>query len=236
MDNHALVMQRFAKAFQEALLQRFKKIPSTSQISESFNAFASGTQSITRETARKWLNAKAYPETGRLQILIDWLHLNPVDILVGSQTRRITSRTQSEPSAPANIYFAQHALDALSAHLVILDSQGNILQVNKAWQVFADNNTANKKVNATTRLNYLDVCEGVTGAERKTAQAMAAGIRGVLKGDLNEFALKYPCHSKNEKHWYVARTTRFIANGHAYAVISHEAVSEKNWHELDFPQ
>ncbi|MDO8694883.1 MAG: hypothetical protein Q7J51_12345 [Sheuella sp.] len=219
-------------------MHRFKKIPSTSQISEGFNAHASGAQSITRETARKWLNAKAYPETGRLQVLVDWLHLNPVDILVSSQAQRRIRRTQSRkvPSATSDIYFAQHALDALSAHLAILDSQGNILQVNKAWQVFANDNAAKKKVTAATGLNYLEVCERVTGPESKTAQAMAAGIRSVLNGDITEFALKYPCHSKNKKYWYVARTTRFIADGKAYAVVSHESVSEKNWRELDFPQ
>lgn len=245
MENHELIMQRFAGAFKQALLSRFGKLPSTSFIAYEFNQQTSGRQTVTRETARKWLKGLAYPEVSRLQVLVDWLHLNPVDILVARQLKNDGRRARkvnkehslaSLTAQPKQLLFAQQALDALSAHIAILDNQGNILQVNRSWHDFAVKNSTAEKQKSNSTINYLDLCDHVRGSEQGTAQTMAAGIRAVLNSTLTEFALKYPCHSPTEKRWFVARTTRFMAEGLAHAVVSHETVSEDNWKKLDFPE
>lgn len=237
MDNHERVMLRFAKAFRQALIMHFKTMPSTSVIADGFNQHAEGEKTITRETARKWLNGLAYPEAGRLQVLLNWLNLNPVDILVSSQYQRTVqaSKRKNQTTESGAIHFAQHALDALTAHVAILDKNGLIVQVNQAWKNFTNFNSPPGLPFSEKVFNYLEVCDQVKGADRKTARAMSAGIRAVLRGEQADFALKYPCHSADKKGWYVARTTRFIAEGQPYAVVSHEAVSEKNWLELTFP-
>jgi hypothetical protein len=42
----------------------------------------------------------------------------------------------SEPSPPASHHLLCSKLDALSAHIAILDEAGRILTVNKAWNAF----------------------------------------------------------------------------------------------------
>ena len=41
------------------------------------------------------------------------------------------------------------------------------------------------------------------------AAAIAAGIRAVMRDQQPSFALEYPCHSPQEKRWFIARVTRF---------------------------
>ena len=119
---------------------------------------------------------------------------------------------------------------------VLDEVDGVICQVNQSWSDFAKENGASASLQFGVGVNYLKACDASRGKRDSTAKAMAAGIRGVLKGSVQEFALKYPCHSPTEKRWFVARTTGFEHSRKRYAVVSHEAVSEENWQKLDFPQ
>jgi len=239
MDQHEAVTQRFATALKLGLLEKFGKVPSTSVIADCFNQQASGVKGISRETARRWLRGLSYPETDRLQLLLEWLGLNPADILIGGKALRPVIKG---PSALGNgksehkkALFAQQALDALSAQIAILDARGHIVQVNQSWLLISRMNGAGNGPALETFTNYLEVCDRVQGKEKRTASSMAAGIRAVLGGNVGEFAMKYTCHSPDEKGWFVARATGFVSKGKSFAVISHEAVSEGNWRRLTFP-
>lgn len=239
MDSHNVVVKRFALAFNEGLIKKFGKLPSTSVIAACFNQQAIGIKCISRETARRWLRGVSYPETDRLQLLIDWLELNPADILL--DTRALQSSYVELPrfgdsDESKKVLFAQQALDALSAQIAILDSRGNIIQVNQSWRQFSAANSSPNDPNIELFVNYLQVCDQVRGQDKYTASMMAAGIRAVLSDVVTEYAMKYACHSSTEKRWFVARATGFLLNNNKYAVVSHETVSENNWQHLEFPE
>jgi len=140
-------------------------------------------------------------------------------------------------TAEANkkVLFAQQALDALSAQIAILDSNGTIIQVNQSWGQFATANSSPSDPDIELFTNYLQVCDQVSGPDKDTASMMAAGIRAVLLDVVSEFAMKYACHSSTEKRWFVARATGFLLKKNKYVVVSHETVSKKNWQHLEFP-
>lgn len=71
----------FSICLNEALLRKYGKVPSATFLANQFNLRAIGTTTITSESARKWLNGSAIPEMSRLQVLINWLEINPVDFL-----------------------------------------------------------------------------------------------------------------------------------------------------------
>ncbi|MBA3472437.1 MAG: PAS domain S-box protein, partial [Rubrobacter sp.] len=121
--------------------------------------------------------------------------------------------------------FARSALDSLSAHIAILDESGVIGFVNKTWREFAVSNGA--VGNVAEGANYLRVCESAVGEQSADAAAFAEGIRSVLSGRREEFALEYPCHSPTGKRWFVGRVTRFPADGPARAVVAHENITER---------
>ena len=121
--------------------------------------------------------------------------------------------------------FARSALDSLSAHIAILDESGVIIFVNKTWRDFAASNDA--VGNVAEGANYLRVCDSAVGKQSEDAAAFAEGIRSVLSGRREEFALEYPCHSPTEQRWFVGRVTQFPADGSPRAVIAHENITER---------
>lgn len=111
--------------------------------------------------------------------------------------RDITDRKQAEAELRASRRFVRTTMDSLSAHVCVIDTDGVILDANRAWRNFA---LANPPIrgNVAEGANYLAVCDAAQGPEASTAQAFAAGIRSVLAGRHEAFDLEYPCHSNGE--------------------------------------
>ena len=112
----------------------------------------------------------------------------------------------------------------MSAHIAILDGQGDILETNRAWDEFALANGMPPDA-ALRRVSYLGICDIARGAGSEEASQAADGIRAVLKGELNEFLLDYPCHSPTQKRWYYLRVTRIPGRGPMRAVVCHENIT-----------
>ncbi|MBC7781687.1 MAG: PAS domain-containing protein, partial [Proteobacteria bacterium] len=92
-------------------------------------------------------------------------------------------------------------LDALRAHVALLDARGAIVSVNASWRRFAlSNGLQSPEFGIGQR--YPELCEAVTGADVDDARRVAAGVRGVLQGDLEEFSFEYPCHAPSVQRWY----------------------------------
>lgn len=119
--------------------------------------------------------------------------------------------------------FLESSLDALSAHVAVLDEKGVIQLVNAAWRKFAaDNGGTNDSFGVGA--NYLDACERGVCVEGNDA---SAGIREVLGGRVPSFELEYPCHAPHESRWFVMRVTRFSGSDGPRVVVAHENVTER---------
>lgn len=124
--------------------------------------------------------------------------------------------------------FAWSTLDALSAHLALLDDEGTIVAVNRAWREFAiANGSTEAAATVCEGANYLRVCEEATGSWSDEAAFMAAGIRAILEGKQSECTCEYPCHSPNEERWFSARVTGFRKDGRGHVVVAHENISAR---------
>ncbi|MEL6309016.1 MAG: ATP-binding protein [Chloroflexota bacterium] len=129
--------------------------------------------------------------------------------------------------------FVQSALDALSAHVAILDDSGSIIGVNKAWRGFADDNGFSDP-DYGIGTNYLAVCEAATERKSQDAPLVAGGIREIINGHMEEFQLEYPCHSPIQRRWFVVRISRFEWYTQRRIIVAHQNVSElkRAQHEL----
>jgi len=136
------------------------------------------------------------------------------------------SRRGAEGGSGAPERFAYATVEALSEHIAVLDERGAVVAVNRAWRDFARANSA-----ATEALcegaNYLAVCDRARGAEADDAARIAAGLRAVIGGEVDEFSLEYPCHSPTRQRWYIARVTRFKVDGGVRAVVTHADITER---------
>ncbi|BDP44024.1 hypothetical protein DAETH_39930 (plasmid) [Deinococcus aetherius] len=121
----------------------------------------------------------------------------------------------------------QPTIDALSAHVAVVDSGGWIVAVNRAWRQFCEDN-GGAAGSCGVGSNYLAVCGGEGGGEGE-ACAMTLGLLAVLRGEVPEFVLAYPCHSPREQRWFRARVTPVRAEGGhvTHAVVAHENITER---------
>jgi DNA-binding response OmpR family regulator len=146
--------------------------------------------------------------------------------------QREHERRLAEESLQRSQHFLQSALDALAAHIAILDEAGAVLAVNAAWR---RNGLANPYPGAACGpgTNYLEVCEAA-GGEAADVRAVAAGIRAVTARECDTFYREYTCHGGGERRWFIVRVTRFEGAGPVRVVVAHEDVTEKKNLEARF--
>lgn len=117
-------------------------------------------------------------------------------------------------------------LNALPAHVALLDGNGVIIVVNESWRSFASANVL-QSPDFFVGQNYIGVCEAAHGECSEEAHAVAGGIRQVLSGAEKVFALEYPCHSPVEKRWFRLMVTPLNDQSGAGAVVMHVNVTER---------
>ncbi len=127
-------------------------------------------------------------------------------------------------------------LDTLSVSMAVIDQQGIIQKVNRAWTQFYNENKG-KPVKDFTGVNYLEVCRNASGPSSLEGPHAYEGLKAVLSGKKQEFRMEYPCHSPDQYRWFRMRATP-LSEGPEMVVIWHEDISETKqletllWNEL----
>jgi hypothetical protein len=114
--------------------------------------------------------------------------------------------------------------DELPEEAPVVEGSGTIVAVNKAWRRFAADNGADPG-EVSEGANYLGVCDGAGGELSEDARSFAAGLRSVLRGKEERFALEYPCHSPKERRWFVGSVGRLADGDAPLALVAHENVT-----------
>lgn len=121
---------------------------------------------------------------------------------------------------------ARAAMDALDAHVAILDKQGCIVAVNQAWIRFGRENAA-PVAEAFVGVNYVAVCEEAARSGDESARAMLRSLRSLLAGSDERFAIDYACHSPGTRRWFQAKLTAFVVEGERYVSVVHENITAR---------
>lgn len=127
--------------------------------------------------------------------------------------------------------FAASVLDALAAHICVVDRDGWVIAVNRAWMKFAQDNpplSGRTGVGA----HYVEICRAASGPGSEEAASFVEGLMRVLKGEANYFELEYACHAPGESRWFVASATPLPA-ALGGAVIAHTTVTDRKILELE---
>jgi len=144
----------------------------------------------------------------------------------------IVERKNAHDALVESERFMQETINALPAHICVLDETGRIIAVNEAWNRFAENNAADLSC-VSTGSNYLNVCDTASRQGDVQAAAIAEGIRAVLSGEQETFEHEYPCHSEFEQRWFLCKCKRFEGGGPPRVVIVHENITERKLAEQE---
>jgi Amt family ammonium transporter len=141
-----------------------------------------------------------------------------------SFVRLAIERKQAQAKLIQSERFNRATLDALSAHVAVLDEAGKIVATNRAWRGFAQaNDTPWQTVGEGT--NYLAICDRAAAAGDADAAATARAIRQVIASEQEIWLHEYPCHSTDEQRWFYCRVTRFPGEEAVHVVVAHENIT-----------
>ncbi|MFA7281982.1 MAG: EAL domain-containing protein [Sterolibacterium sp.] len=183
--------------------------------------------------------AKPPPAQGadeEIAALIETLHLTgqrleeltagEVDAVTDREGRAFLLRHAQEQLRHSEAAKQAAILNALPAHIALLDTQGRIISVNQAWRRFADANLLQGPEHAIG-VNYLTICDSARGNDAAEAHQAAAGIRSVLDGGENSFSLEYPCHSPTEQRWFLMTVSPLAVDRLHSGVVMHLDITER---------
>ena len=146
------------------------------------------------------------------------------------ETRRSESALLDvEPLDAAS--FLQATLDALPALVVVIDEQGFVVAVNRAWTEAED---VDRGGDTGVGANYFDVCAAAATANPDCeAAAVAAGLRELFAGTRSELVVEYPCDLLESPRWFILRAARFAGGGAPCVVMQHQEVTPQRAAQAD---
>ena len=143
-------------------------------------------QIVSAKGVPKWIRTQGVPvlKDGRV-------------VQVRGTFQDITERRKASEALRASERFTEATLDALAAHICVLDERGRIIKVNRAWREFAAANGLSLP-EAGLGADYLAVCEAALGSDAPAAEVVAEAIRRIAEGGREHYGAEYPCHSPEE--------------------------------------
>lgn len=143
-------------------------------------------------------------------------------LLREAQDRLVQSR-EVERSVAAT---QRAILDALPAHVALVDADGTVRQVNAAWMAFGAANDSKDPRNGVGS-NYVEVARRAGEAGDTAAAKVAEALAAVLAGEREFASVEYPCHSPTKNRWFRAIVSPVRDEEIRGAVVMHLDITEK---------
>jgi PAS domain S-box-containing protein len=153
-----------------------------------------------------------------------------VDAVSDRGGRPFLLRRAQEEQRQSNATKQTAILNALPAHIALLDTQGTIISVNLGWDQFAADHAAHGS-KCSVGSNYLEVCDHAAGENAAESRAAANGIRMVLSGCEKQFSLEYPCHSPSVRQWFLMTVVPLGEDKLRGVVVMHLNITDRKLSE-----
>ena len=157
---------------------------------------------------------------------LDDLTAGQIDTVLGRDGRPFLLHHAQDELRYADAAKQAAILNALPAHVILLDTRGLILSVNDAWH-FLDCGNALMDPKFGIGVNYLAACDELKGADAVDARTAAAGIRAVLTGALPRYSFEYSCKSSAESSWFLLSATPLCHDRPSGAIVMHVDITEQ---------
>lgn len=115
--------------------------------------------------------------------------------------------------------FFHATIDSLTDRVLVLDQAGSVVHANQACLAFVGK--------TSPPLQYLEFCETDARWQRSAGRELAAGIRAVIAGTADAYALEYEFATRSGPRWSQARVSRFLGEGPLRVVVAHTDITER---------
>lgn len=117
-------------------------------------------------------------------------------------------------------------IDGISTNIVILDENGIILHVNRAWRDFAEANGPPASA-VCEGADYLEIWEQTQRECSEESRRFTAGIRRLLARETDFFTLEYPCKRLEKERWFLGRAHACPGPGQYLVIIEQQDITEQ---------
>ena len=114
----------------------------------------------------------------------------------------------------------QAVLDSLPEHVALLNDDGEVQMINRAWREFAATHDANGGLGG----HYPDAWAGDAGFAPEAESQLRAGLDALITGRSEDFAMIYPYRGADGERWFAMHAAP-IVHGNGGIVVSHVDIS-----------
>lgn len=157
---------------------------------------------------------------------LDLLTAGEIDAIADSEGGTFLLRRAQEQLRQGESARQAGILNALPAHVALLDSQGIIISVNEGWRRFALENDLGQAASGVGQ-NYLQTCRSIEAKHSDDGEQVATGIEAILNGDAKNYSFEYRCDSPVEPRWFLLRVTALEQNGVRGAIVMHVDITAR---------
>jgi diguanylate cyclase (GGDEF)-like protein len=125
---------------------------------------------------------------------------------------------------------ARPAPPTLPEYMCVVDAQGVVRGVDAAWSGFVNARYAGP-AEIEVGSSYLTGCDSICGPSGRSGCEFATGVRAVLGGQREQFAMEYACHTPSAERWFEARVARLPGDQDLY-VIAHRDVTASHRNQV----
>lgn len=144
----------------------------------------------------------------------------------------LTERKKAEKALRESELLTQNILTSVSSHIAVVNEDGTVVAVNKAWTDFSKENGETVLERTGTGSNYIQVCEQAIANGDKIAEQVLKGIQQVMYKELPTFEIEYPCDSPFVKRWFLLRITSYSGDT-PKVVMVHFDITERKLSEMN---
>ncbi|MFP8952126.1 bacterio-opsin activator domain-containing protein [Natrialbaceae archaeon A-arb3/5] len=119
---------------------------------------------------------------------------------------------------------AEATLETLPFTVAVLNEAGEILLTNQSWREFGPDEEREH-----VGVNYIATA---TTEDDEHAERAVAGLESLLAGEREMFSMEYPCHTPDEKQWFLMRAVRFTVDGDVRISVVHLDITERKLAEI----
>jgi len=119
--------------------------------------------------------------------------------------REIEERKRAEAALLDQDSLLRGILHSLTAHIVVLDRNAEIMAANEAWRGFIRENMFLEGVSVGVGDNYLDLCANFYPPDE--ASEMIDGVRSVLRGEKQAFSMEFSMNLGAQVRWFTKVVT-----------------------------
>ena len=139
----------------------------------------------------------------------------------------ITAEHEAERQRLASDRLRQSVLDVLPSQIAVLDREGRILTVNRAWTELAEQMGGPLDIEETPGLAALAACRWSGKEPSAEALAAARGIHEVIQRKTSHFSVEYPCDTPEGQRWFLMRVLPLDGEREG-AVVAYLDITERH--------